>query len=64
MLLGIREFREPKLPKTYSKLIVGATTVVKGTLCQPMPNLRTRANQPAIATPAPTCGANSIPIAG
>jgi hypothetical protein len=27
------------------------------------PNLRTHVNQPAIVTPAPTCGANSIPIA-
>jgi hypothetical protein len=28
-----------------------------------MPNSRTRANQPAIATPTPTRGANSVPIA-
>jgi hypothetical protein len=27
------------------------------------PNSRTRANQPAIATPAPTHGANSVPVA-
>jgi hypothetical protein len=29
LLLEIRVFRGPKLPKTHSKLIVGATTVVK-----------------------------------
>jgi hypothetical protein len=29
ILLGIRVFRGPKLPKTRCKLIVGATTVVK-----------------------------------
>jgi hypothetical protein len=29
MLLGIRVFRGPKLPKTNSKLIIGATTMVK-----------------------------------
>jgi hypothetical protein len=29
LLIGIRVFRGPKLPKTRSKLIVGATTVVK-----------------------------------
>jgi hypothetical protein len=29
LLLGIRVFRGPKLPKTHSKLIVGGTTVVK-----------------------------------
>jgi hypothetical protein len=29
LLLRIRVFREPKLPKTRSKLIVDATTVVK-----------------------------------
>jgi hypothetical protein len=29
LLLGIRVFRGPKLPKTHSKLIVGATIVVK-----------------------------------
>jgi hypothetical protein len=28
-----------------------------------MPNSRTRANQPAIATPTPTRGANSVPVA-
>jgi hypothetical protein len=28
-----------------------------------MPNSHTRANQPTIATPAPTRGANSIPVA-
>jgi hypothetical protein len=28
LLLGIRVFREPKLPKTHNKLIVGAITVV------------------------------------
>jgi hypothetical protein len=27
------------------------------------PNLRTRVNQPAISTPAPTRGANSVPVA-
>jgi hypothetical protein len=27
------------------------------------PNSRTRVNQPAIDTPAPTCGANSVPVA-
>jgi hypothetical protein len=27
------------------------------------PNPRTHVNQPAIATPAPTCGANSVPVA-
>jgi hypothetical protein len=27
-----------------------------------MPNLRTRVNQPAIATTAPTRGANSVPV--
>jgi hypothetical protein len=29
LLLGIRVFRGPKLPKTRNKLIIGATTVVK-----------------------------------
>jgi hypothetical protein len=29
LLLGIRVFRGPKLPRTHSKLIIGATTVVK-----------------------------------
>jgi hypothetical protein len=29
LLLGIKVFRGPKLPKTQNKLIVGATTVVK-----------------------------------
>jgi hypothetical protein len=29
LLLGIRVFRGPKLPKTRSKMIVGGTTVVK-----------------------------------
>jgi hypothetical protein len=28
-----------------------------------MPNPCTRANQPAMATPAPTCGANSVLVA-
>jgi hypothetical protein len=37
LLLGIRVFREPKIPKIHSKLIVDATTVVKRTLRQPMP---------------------------
>jgi hypothetical protein len=57
-------FRGPKLPKNHSKLVVGATTVVKkGHYANQCPNSRTRANQPAIATLAPTRGANSIPIA-
>jgi hypothetical protein len=30
LLLGIRVFREPKLPKTRNKLIIGAITVVNG----------------------------------
>jgi hypothetical protein len=57
-------FRGPKLPKTHSKLIVGATNCgEKGHYANRCPNSRTRANQPATATPDPTCGANSIPIA-
>jgi hypothetical protein len=57
-------FRGPKLPKNHSKLVVGATTVVKkGHYANQCPNSRTRANQPAIATLAPTRGANSIPVA-
>jgi hypothetical protein len=35
----------------------------KGHVANRCPNLRTRANQTAIATPAPTHGANSIPVA-
>jgi hypothetical protein len=35
----------------------------KGTLCQRCPNSHTHANQLVIATPAPTRGANSIPVA-
>jgi hypothetical protein len=35
----------------------------KGHYANRCPNLRTRANQPATATPAPIRGANSVPIA-
>jgi hypothetical protein len=35
----------------------------KGHYANRCPNLRTRANQPATATPAPTCGANSVLVA-
>jgi hypothetical protein len=35
----------------------------KGHYANRCPNSRTRANQPAIATPAPTRGANSVPVA-
>jgi hypothetical protein len=35
----------------------------KGHFANRCPNPRTRANQTATATPAPTRGANSIPIA-
>jgi hypothetical protein len=35
----------------------------KGQYTNRCPNSRTRANQPAIATPAPTRGANSVPVA-
>jgi hypothetical protein len=35
----------------------------KGHYANQCPNLRTHANQPAIATPAPTRGANSISVA-
>jgi hypothetical protein len=34
----------------------------KGHYANRCPNSRTHANQPATATPAPTCGANSIPV--
>jgi hypothetical protein len=34
----------------------------KGYYANRCPNLGTHANQPAIATPAPACGANSVPI--
>jgi hypothetical protein len=37
LLLGIKMFRGPKLPRTYRLLIGGASTVEKATLCQPMP---------------------------
>jgi hypothetical protein len=64
LLLEVRVFRGPKLPKTHSKLIIGATTMVKRDITPTnAPNSRTHANQPAIATPAPTRGANSVPIA-
>jgi hypothetical protein len=57
-------FREPKLPKTRIKLIVGATSVEKkGHYTNRCPNSCTCANQPAIATPAPTREANSVPVA-
>jgi hypothetical protein len=57
-------FREPKLPKTRNKLIVGAITMVNRDITPiDAPNPCTRINQPAIATSAPTRGVNSVPIA-
>jgi hypothetical protein len=35
----------------------------KGHYANRCPKSRTHANQPAIATPAPTCGANFVPVA-
>jgi hypothetical protein len=55
--LGIGVFRGPKLPKTHCKLIVGATTVDRRDITP------TDANQTATTTPAPTSGANSVPVA-
>jgi hypothetical protein len=53
-------FIGPKLPKTRNKLIVGDTIVVKKDIT---PTSCTCVNQPAITTPAPTCGANYVPVA-
>jgi hypothetical protein len=56
-------FRGPKLPTTYRLLIEGASTTERRDYANRCPNPLTHANQPATATPAPTCGANSIPVA-
>jgi hypothetical protein len=55
LLLGIRVFKGPKLPKTRSKLTVGAIAVVNRDI--------TPIDAPIHTTPAPTCGANSVPVA-
>jgi hypothetical protein len=63
-MLEIRVFREPKLPKTHNKLIVGAITLgEQGHYANRCHNPRTRVNQPATATLAPTHGANSVTVA-
>jgi hypothetical protein len=56
-------FRGPKLPKSHSKLRRCYNCGEKGHYTNRCPNSHTRANQPAIATPAPTRGANSVPVA-
>jgi hypothetical protein len=61
--LGIRVFRGPKLPKAHIKLIVGATTMVKREITPTDAPIDTHANQPTIATPAPTHGANFVLVA-
>jgi hypothetical protein len=57
-------FRGPRLPKTCSKLIVGAIVVVNRDITPTDAPIRALVPiSPAIATPAPTHGANSIPVA-
>jgi hypothetical protein len=54
----------PSQSKLWRTSLTGCSLLWRqGTLHQPMPNPCTRANQTTTATPTPTSGANSIPVA-
>jgi hypothetical protein len=64
LLLGIRVFREPKLPKTRNKLIVAAITVVNRDIMPIDAPMHTLVSISLLLLHLPpTRGANSVPVA-
>jgi hypothetical protein len=56
-------FSEPKLPKTRNKLTIGSITVVNMDIIPIDVPIRALVSVSLLATPAPTHGANSVPVA-